>query len=314
MELNNVKVEWQNVLEPEIQFNEKQHPEIPVREMYRWVINDLNSNRIRSRVILSVSNVIGYAFVFPATGFSDRNFASFGFLDPALANRERSLLLLDWAIAECRKDMRKLIFNEPFNAGNTFHACMDERGIRALHRVEMSLDPMKFLDKNKDLPAGYIEVPLTSVDPGALADSFFEAFRDEDESILISDNDDERKRIQADTLSGKLFGSLIPEASFSVMHDNRIVAGLTVVMNQNSPLISDFFVVPEERDKGIGSFLMRKAIKALSRYPEVKLWTDRRSIAHDFYMNRGFKDTGKTETLYFLRSGKQQEQPAKKGQ
>ena len=75
--------------------------------MYRWVIDDLNSNRMRSRVIMSVDKVIGYAFLYPATGFSDRNFASFGFLDPVAANRERSILLLDWAIAECTKEGRK---------------------------------------------------------------------------------------------------------------------------------------------------------------------------------------------------------------
>ena len=57
------------------------------------------------------------------------------------------ILLLDWAIDECTKDGRKLLFNEPFNAGSTFHECMDERGIRKLHRVEMALYP-----KSKESP------------------------------------------------------------------------------------------------------------------------------------------------------------------
>ena len=107
MELNNVKVEWGQVLEPEIVHNEKQHPDLPVREMYRWVISDLDNNRIRSRVIMSLNKVIGYAFLYSATGFSDRNFASFGFMDPVTANGERSCLLIDWAIGECRKDRKK---------------------------------------------------------------------------------------------------------------------------------------------------------------------------------------------------------------
>ncbi|MGC8514685.1 MAG: GNAT family N-acetyltransferase [Thermoplasmata archaeon] len=306
-----MKVEWQLVLEPEILHNEKQHPDLPVRDMYRWVIDDLNKNRIRSRVIMSIDKVIGYAFLYPATGFSDRNFASFGFIDPVTANRERSFILLDWAITECRKDGRKLLFNEPFNAGNTFHACMDERGIRILHRVEMSLDPKEFVDQKKELPNGYSTMLSMSADPAALAEALYLAFKGEDESVLISDEPAERKRVEADALSGKLFGLVISEASIAVTHNGRIVAGITVVTNDKAPLILDFFVIPDEQDKGIGSFLMQISMKALSRYSIVKLWTDQRSIAHDFYMRRGFQDTGRSEILYYFRPGKQQEQLGK---
>ena len=308
MELNNVKVEWYSVLEPEIQHNEKQHPDLPVREMYRWVIDDLNSNRMRSRVIMSVDKAIGYAFLYPATGFSDRNFASFGFLDPVAANRERSILLLDWAIAECTKDGRKLLFNEPFNAGSTFHECMDEREILKLHRVEMALYTKEFVEQKKDLPSVYSIVSSMSVDPGDLVEALYIAFRDEDESILISDKPVERKRMQESALSGKLFGPVIPEATFAVLHNGMIVAGITVVINEGTPLISDFFVIPDHQNNGIGTYLLQNAIKALSRYPEIKLWTDQRSIAHEFYMHRGFRETGRSETMYYIRPGKQQEQ------
>lgn len=314
MDLNNVKVDWHRVLEPEIQKNEKQHPDIPVREMYRWVIDDLNSNRIRSRVIMSVSDVIGYAFLYPATGFSDRNFASFGFIDPVAANRERSFLLLDWAIAECRKDGKKLLFNEPFNAGITFHACMDEKEIRMLYRVEMSLDPSMYMHEGKDLPADCIVIPSASADPAALADALFNAFKGEDESILICDDPGERKRMQEYTLAGKLFGSLVPDASFAIMRAGRIIAGITVVVNADIPLISDLFVVPDDQGKGIGSYLLWRAMKSLSNYSEVRLWTDQRSIAHELYMRRGFKETGRSETLYYIRPEKRQGQPGKTGQ
>ena len=314
MELNNVKIEWQLVLEPEIQHNEKQHPDLPVREMYHWVIDELNINKIRSRVIMSLDRVIGYAFLYPATGFSDRNFASFGFIDPVTANRERSFILLDWAIAECRKDGRKLLFNEPFNAGSTFHACMDDRGIRMLHRVEMSIDPKFFVNQKKELPNDYSIALSKSMDSAALAEALYLAFKNEDESVLISEDPTERKRVQADVLSGKLFGPLIAEASIAVTHDGRIVAGITVVTNQKTPLISDFFVIQDERDKGIGSCLMQIAMKALSKYTEIKLWTNQRSIAHDFYTRRGFRDTGRSEIIYYFRPGKQQEQQGKTAQ
>ena len=308
MELNNVKVEWHSVLEPEIQHNEKQHPDLPVREMYRWVIDELNNNRIRSRVIMSVDRVIGYAFIYPATGFSDRNFASFGFTDPVTANRERSILLLDWAMAECTKDGRKLLFNDPFNAGITFHECMDERQIGVLHRVEMGLHPKEFVEQKKDLPKVYSIVSSMSVDPGALVEALYLAFKDEDESILIGDNPAERKRVQTDALSGKLYGPVIPEATFAVLQNGRIVAGITVVINEGAPLISDLFTIPDHQNNGIGTHLLQIAIKALSRYPEIKLWTDQRSIAHEFYIHRGFRETGRSETLYYFRPGKQQEQ------
>ena len=152
---------------------------------------------------------------------------------------------------------------------------MHERGIRKLHRVEMALYPKEFVEQKKDLPSVYSIVPSMSVDPGALVEALYLAFRDEDESILISDNPAERKRMQENALSGKLFGPVIPEATFAVLHNGMIVAGITVVINEGASLISDFFVTPDHQNNGIGSYLLQIAIKALSRYPEIKLWTDR---------------------------------------
>ena len=314
MELNNVKVEWRHVLEPEIEYNEKKHPDLPVREMYRWVISDLDNNRIRSRVIMSLNKVIGYAFLYSATGFSDRNFASFGFMDPVTANRERSFLLIDWAIGECRKDRRKLIFNEPFNAGDDFHSCMEERGIRMLHRVEMSIDPKKFKDLKKQIPASYSTVQMNAVDPGSFADALSLAFRKEDESVLIADDPAESRKMLLDTLSGKSFGKPIFEASSAITHNGKIVAGIMVVLNDNNPLIFDFFVVPDDQGKGIGSYILQKSLDSLSNYPQVRLWTDRKSVAHDFYLKRGFQETGRSEVLYYLKPERQQEQQGRTGQ
>jgi GNAT superfamily N-acetyltransferase len=313
MELNNVKVEWRHVLEPEIEYNEKKHPDLPVREMYRWVISDLDNNRIRSRVIMSLNKVIAYSFLYSATGFSDRNFASFGFMDPVTANRERSFLLIDWAISECRKDRKKLIFNEPFNAGDDFRSCMEERGIRMLHRVEMSIDPKKLKDLKKQMPDSYSTVPINSVDPGSFADALSLAFGKEDESVLIADDPAEGRKMLLDTLSGKSFGKPIFEASSAITHNGKIVAGIMVVLNNNNPLISNFFVIPDDQGKGIGSYILQKSLNSLSNYPQVSLWTDRRSIAHDFYLNRQFQDTGRSEVLYYLRPGRQQEQQGRTG-
>ena len=313
MELNNVKVEWRHVLEPEIEYNEKKHPDLPVREMYRWVISDLDNNRIRSRVIMSLNKVIAYSFLYSATGFSDRNFASFGFMDPVTANRERSFLLIDWAISECRKDRKKLIFNEPFNAGDDFRSCMEERGIRMLHRVEMSIDPKKLKDLKKQMPDSYSTVPINSVDPGSFADALSLAFGKEDESVLIADDPAEGRKVLLDTLSGKSFGKPIFEASSAITHNGKIVAGIMVVLNNNNPLISNFFVIPDDQGKGIGSYILQKSLNSLSNYPQVSLWTDRRSIAHDFYLNRQFQDTGRSEVLYYLRPGRQQEQQGRTG-
>ncbi len=306
MELSNVKVDWENVLDPEIQQNEKLHPDLPVRDMYRWVIDDLNNNRMRSRVIMSLDRVIGYAFLYPATGFSDRYFASFGFKDPLSANTERSNILLDWAIRECRKENRKLLFNEPFNTGPEFHASMDERGIRSLKRVEMTANPGSFRFSSMNLPDGYTRTGVQSADLSAYSDALYSAFKSEDESILISSYPAERKKVLSDILSGRLYGAIIHEGSFALLHAGKVVGGVTTLLNSAIPFISDLFIVPEEQGKGLGSYLTENVVSSLRIYKEVRLWTDERSIAHEMYLHRGFTDTGRTETLYYLRTGKPQ--------
>ncbi|EQD31563.1 GCN5-related N-acetyltransferase domain protein, partial [mine drainage metagenome] len=181
---------------------------------------------------------------------------------------------------------------------------MDERGIRSLKRVEMTADPGSFGFSRMNLPDGHTRLQIQSADLSAYSDALFSAFKSEDESILISSDPGERKKVLSDILSGRLYGVIIQEGSFALVHAGKVVGGVTTLLNNMIPIISDLFVVPEEHGKGLGSYLTESAVSSLRNYKEVRLWTDERSIAHEMYLHRGFTNTGRSETLYYLRKEK----------
>ena len=71
MEMKNVKLDWAPILEGQIKSLESLYPDIPVRKSFEGLIQELNANRLKSRVILSGINVSAYAFVAPSTDYGE---------------------------------------------------------------------------------------------------------------------------------------------------------------------------------------------------------------------------------------------------
>ncbi len=69
MELNNVKLDWNTILEKQINKLQEKYPENNIGQAYSQIISLLNENKIKSRVIANGNRVICYSFMIGYSGF-----------------------------------------------------------------------------------------------------------------------------------------------------------------------------------------------------------------------------------------------------
>ncbi len=301
MEISNVKLNWSQILESEISHNEQLYPEINVREMYAWIISELDQNRCKSRVIVSQNKVIGYAFIYAPSGYSDRYFLSLGFVTPEDSNEERFQLLMDWGRLEARSSHKKLLFNTPYNCSNMLDTLSSKFDAIKIHRVQMQ-HKSPFAGPEINYPAGIKAVAPSEVAPEDLAEAEYSAYEDEKESVLLSSMQKERAFEMSERLSGHRLGPVFVPASPILIKDGKIIGAALTTIQGASPLISDLFVLQDYRNLGIAQSLLKQILSALTeKFTNVYLWTEKNSIAHSLYEKNGFTETGKSETIYFIR-------------
>lgn len=306
MDLNNVKIDWEPILEGQIKHLESLYPDIAVRKSFQPVIEALNSNKIKSRVVLSGINVSAYAFITPSSDLNDRIYASMGFTDPVFATEDRIVKLLTWLEENARVQKKYVMLNDIFNAEETAEKVMLSRGYRKFVRNRLFLELSKYTPQEIIAPEGLEEAALQKLDAQGYSDSEFDAFSGTADQILFNSEDSmDRVQFSKGLLEGKL-GPVIEPASRFLVKGGRIVAASVCthyrsVNGVRTALLADIFVVKDYQGKGLAKYLLSHSLDTLKKmnYEECALWVSSENPARKIYDRLGFADSGTTEVFYY---------------
>lgn len=302
MDIDNIKLPWDQILESYISHYEKLRPDLDVRAQMSPIISDLNNNRIRSRSIMSAGKPVCYAFYVSPESMSDRYYGMVGFVSPEDYNQDRLKNIIQWLVDEAARDGKILMFNEIFN-GSDYDDILGLSGMNKMERVMLELDiPENFSEESsadenvvKTKNIGMSDVP-------DLIELHEMAYAGSEDQILESTKSVERKKFWISLFDGRAFGRFIQNSSLWAIVETKHVGAIVTTLADDKPLIVDLFTVPEMRNRGYGTFLIRKAASILKEmgYNSVTLWVTRTNPAIEIYKSLGFREVdGKVETIFF---------------
>ncbi len=306
MEIDNVKLSWEKILESYISYHEREHPELNVRVQIAPLVEQLNSNRIKSRAIASAGRVVCYAFFLTPESMSDRYYGMVGFIDEESYSEARLQNLLSWLNAEASSAGKILLINEVFN-GKDYDRALKEAGFEKLERLKMKLNLPDFAEAEKKDIEGLEISRLDSSDISEMIALHDISFEKSPDLILESTVPVERKKLWIRLFEGKAFGPVIEDGTLWAIAGGRKAGAIITTAQDGEVLIADIFILPEFRNKGLGTFLLSNSMGRLKAagHKAVILWSTIGNPAIEIYENAGFAPENDREIIYFKRSSAQ---------
>ncbi|MCL4453690.1 N-acetyltransferase [Ferroplasma sp.] len=301
MKLDNYRLNWDVILKKEIDFLSKKYPDIDIRGSYTSIINLLNENKIKSRIILNKNEFIGYAYVMDSSDKSDRLYADIGFISPKKITEARLKELFDWLTGIARESKKKLMLNQIFNGNEISDKYLETLGFKTIIRKRMVLDLNEY--SYRKTVENYDISGIEGLNMDLYSDAEYEAFKYTSDKYLFSDKREDRIQTVKNLFNGE-YGEIIPEVSFILKNKGRISGGVVSSrLGFDRAFIVSIFVKRAYRKKGIGKYLLFTALnrfKALS-FHYVFLWVNAENFARDFYERYGFVyDDYPDEMIYYL--------------
>jgi GNAT superfamily N-acetyltransferase len=301
MKLDNYRLNWELILKKEIDFLSKKYPDIDIRGSYASIINLLNENKIKSRIILNKNEFIGYAYAMDSADKSDRLYADIGFISSKKITEARLKELFDWLKEIANASKKKIMLNEIFNGNELSKKYLEACGFETIVRKRMVMDLNQYqYIKTTD---NYDISGIKNLNLELYSDAEYEAFKYTSDKYLFSDKREDRIKTVQNLFKGE-YGEIIPEVSFIIKNKGRISGGVVCSrLGFDRAFIVSIFVKRAYRKKGTGKYLLFTALnrlKALS-FHYVFLWVNAENFARDFYSKYGFVyDDYPDEIIYYL--------------
>ncbi|MGC8608401.1 MAG: GNAT family N-acetyltransferase [Thermoplasmata archaeon] len=291
---SDTRMRWDLILKGYMDYLSKRYHEKNMEEKFRNIVENLNNNEFKNRVLIHENEVAAYAFLIPSK-YRDRDIANMGFIDKKYCNSLRSENLVSWILLN--SDRAYTIIDEVFNDSGDAENVLLNKGFKKIARKKMCLHT----ENPKFNETEYRYVAIENVDISDLSDAEFRAFSDVDESYFIPVHRDDRINSMRDTLHGDET-EIIADASFCFI-DAAIKGAIITVREKQSgrAFISDLFVDKNYRNRGIGLGLLQKAVSSLFRdgYRDVCLYVSESNHALKFYQDAGFTEAdGEDYTVY----------------
>lgn len=307
MEIDNVKVNWAPILESQIIHLEEKLPGSSVRATFQKVIEDLDENRIKSRLILAGKKPAGYAYYIMAEGMSDRVLGNVGFVEPEYATKDRADNLLKWLISEGDSMGRVVMINDIFNGNTDTADALRDNGFEKLERMRMEILLRDYVHREVSVD-GYSVTGIEGVNVDDYADAEAEAYSGTPDYIMFpSDREDEREFIRG-LFSGSQ-GKVMPQVSRIARKGDKIVgAGLVVDSGEGSPatgypLLIDMFVSRDHRRKGVARMLLSTVLlrSNAANMDRLYLWVNSSNPARKLYESLGFRESSFPHEIIYYR-------------
>ncbi|WP_188681725.1 GNAT family N-acetyltransferase [Thermogymnomonas acidicola] len=307
MELSNIKLDWDAILGRQISHLESIYPDMQIRDQFRAIINLLNSNRIKSRVILSGINVAAYGFFMDSSEMRDRSFATVGFTDPAFANEQRLRNIVEWIVGSVSSSGRMTMMNEVFQDNGISGPVLASMGFRKITRVRMEYDLADNKPGEPSLPREISVTGLEGLDIRAYSSLEYECYRGTQDEILLASSEEDRLAVTRNIFSGS-YGNVLQNASYLAFHKASLIGAVVCTDGRVQgrkdmlPTILNVFVKPEYRGNGLGTALMQMALSSLRGMGFFKayLWVTEGNRARDLYSSLGFTESRyPREVIYY---------------
>ncbi len=307
MQINNVKLDWNSILEKHVDKLQEMYPENDVRQAYGNIISLLNDNKIKSRVIINGNRAICYAFIVDYSGFNDRLYAVMGFEDAGYVEDSRIENLVSWMEKEGKESRKSVVVGDIYNSNPRVEEFLSSGGFKRLERIRLELKLDNYTQEMPD-DGGYVFDGIYSVTPGAYSDAEYRAFLGGDDIILFPAEHEQRVLFTSQIFDGRL-GKIIPEASAVIKDGEKIIAAIlsveagSTVNSDKRALIADIFVDNDYRKNGLGKLILARSLSALRTlgFNSVILWVSTNNPARSLYDKFSFRDMGYgREISYFI--------------
>ncbi len=305
MKLDNYRLNWEVILKKEIDFLSKKYPDLDIKGSYSSVIELLNENKIKYRIIMHKNELVGYAYIMDSTDKSDRLYADIGFTSPKKITEDRLKEIFEWLTGIASKEKKKLMLNPIINGNETSEKYLMDSGFKTIVRKRMVMDLNDY--KYNKLDEKYDISGIDDINMDLYSDAEYEAFKYTSDKFLFSNKREDRLQTVVNLFKGE-YGEIIKEVTVIIKNKGRISgAVVSSRLGFDRAFIVSIFVKRAYRKTGMGKYLLFTALnrlKALS-YHYVFLWVNAENFAKDFYLHYGFKyDDYPDEVIYYLPNGK----------
>ncbi len=309
MDIENVKVDWSPVLESQISSLENKFPGRGIRENFAKIIEDLNENRIKSRLILSNRDPAGYAYYIVPEGMSDRILGNVGFVDQKYATGDRTENLMNWLTAEAKSANRFPMINDVFNGSEQSHEVLARLGFTRMERAMMEISLRQVSEKEPIIPPGYRIEGLANMNIEEYSAAEVSAYQGSEDEILFSSRKEEQAALTRSIFEGN-YGPVVTEVSRIARFNGQLVGGCIVTSGKSGPgtpgypLIIDVFVAREHRGKGIAKSLLLETMRRakVANLDRLYLWVNLGNEAINVYKSVGFSESSyPREIIYYAR-------------
>ncbi|MEM0156961.1 MAG: GNAT family N-acetyltransferase [Thermoplasmataceae archaeon] len=309
MEISNVKIDWAPILEGQIKYLEDIYPDAAIRETYRDIIERLNENKIKSRIIINGITVAGYAFVIESALLNDRIYGSLGFTDGAFATEERIRTLVEWAENIAKAQGKYLMINEIFRAEDTSEKFLTERGYTMVKRSKMEISLDEFSHAGEKYPKEFEILPAIGSGYQEYSRAEFDAYAGTPDMILFHTNSEADRISMVKAIFNGSYGEIVPSASTVVRHHGKLIAAIIATtkperqINERRAMIVDIFVNREYRGNGLGTALMANSLNRLKElgFEIAELWVTSGNDAAHIYERLGFRSLLSAKEIFYYR-------------
>ncbi len=309
MEISNVKVDWAPILEGQIKYLENIYPDAAIRETYHDIIERLNENKIKSRLIINGITVAGYAFVIESSLLNDRIYGSLGFTDRAFATDERVRVLVEWAENIARSQGKYLMINEIFRAEDVSEKFLIDRGYTMVKRGRMEVTLDEFKSVEEKYPKEFEILPVIGTSYQEYSRAEFDAYAGTPDIILFHSASEADRVAMVKAMFTGSYGEIVPSASSAVRHHGKLIAAIIATtkperqINERHAMIVDVFVNREYRGNGLGTALMVNSLNRLKElgFETAELWVTAGNDAAHIYERLGFKSSSSAKEVFYYR-------------
>ncbi|WP_393970692.1 GNAT family N-acetyltransferase [Oxyplasma meridianum] len=306
MELTNVKVDWNPILENYISHLETIYPDIPIRGSYSYIINNLNENRIPSRIVLQGNNVAAYAYLLENPDFKDRLYAYIGFISEEFSKKERIENLVTWIENLARNRKRIVVINDVFNGGKESENFLIGRKYDRIERYGMTLKLRDATNLDEKFPIEFMAVDLSEFNIEEFLKEEYEAYRDTPDFILFHELDKDKGSNFTRKIFSGMYGEILNRPSILIRHKDQLAGSCIItdgfpLSRKKVPLVVDIFVKREYRRNGLATEMLSRSINILRdmKYEELSLWATVGNPAMSVYEDLGFvKNQNQKEISY----------------
>ncbi|MCL4340668.1 MAG: hypothetical protein M1431_01020 [Candidatus Thermoplasmatota archaeon] len=250
MELTNVKVDWNPILENYISHLETVYPDIPIRESYGYVIENLNENHMPSRIVLQGNNVAAYAYLMENPDLQDRLYAYVGFMSENFSKRERMENLVTWAENYARNRKRVIVINDVFKGGTESENFLIEKKYEKVERYGMKLKLSEATNLDEKFPVEFMTGDLSDFNIEEFLNEEYEAYRDTPDFFLFHGLDKDKGREFIRKIFSGMYGEILNRPSILIRHKNQLAGACIITDGFNHR----FSVVKEKSATGCGHF------------------------------------------------------------